>query len=86
MREAVGRLPEGVFRAQRVQITAPTIEQTFPAPEDVKPNAYALVNGAIAIRDGDQMRVLSDLNRLEFSDDRRVKRERRDTSVPRPSA
>ena len=62
LREAVGRLPEGVFRAQRVQITAPTIEQTFPAPEDVKPNAYALVNGAITIRDGDQMRVLSDLN------------------------
>jgi N12 class adenine-specific DNA methylase len=62
LKEAVGRLPEGVFRSQRVRVAAPAIEQTFPAPEDVKPNAYALVNGAIAIRDGDVMRVLADLN------------------------
>jgi hypothetical protein len=31
----------------------PTMEQSFPAPEHIKPNAYAIVNEQLAIRDGD---------------------------------
>jgi N12 class adenine-specific DNA methylase len=59
---AIGLLPAGVFHRQRIQVAAPTVEQTFPAPDSVKPNAYALVNGAIAIRVGEEMRVLGELN------------------------
>lgn len=64
LKEAIARLPQGVFRSQRAEIAAPTIEQTFPAPDDVKPNAYALVNGTIAIREGDQMRELQGLSQI----------------------
>lgn len=59
---AVARLPEGVFRfARRQQVEAPVLEQTIPAPDDVKPNAYALVDGRIGIREGDELRILDGL-------------------------
>jgi N12 class adenine-specific DNA methylase len=37
-------------------------EQSYPAPEEVKPNAYCIVQGDICVREGDSVRVLSDLN------------------------
>ena len=56
--EAIARLPEGVYQAERRVIVPLREEQTIPAPEHVKPNAYALVNGEIARREGDVMTVL----------------------------
>jgi len=59
---AVARLAEGVFRiARRQQFEAPVPEQAIPAPDDVKPNAYALVDGRIGIREGDELRILDGL-------------------------
>ena len=57
--EAVALLPRNVYLPLRTPTRRPTAEQLFPAPEHVKPNAYALVNEQVAIRDGDQLRVVS---------------------------
>jgi N12 class adenine-specific DNA methylase len=57
--EAIALLPKDIFRPQRTAVASPSSEQVFPAPEDVKPNAYGLVNGQLAIRDGDTMRMLT---------------------------
>src|ERR1019366_104450 len=46
---------------QRTAVAPPSLDQTFPAPEDIKPNAYALINGELAIRENDIMRVLTGL-------------------------
>ncbi|MEO7677244.1 MAG: hypothetical protein ABIV39_10825, partial [Verrucomicrobiota bacterium] len=58
--QAITLLPKDVFR-QREVVASPSPTQKFPAPEDVKPNAYALVNGQLAIREGDMMRMLTGL-------------------------
>lgn len=59
--EAIALLPRDVFRPQRTAVKPPTIAQSFPVAEHVKPNAYTLVNGQLAIRDGDGLRTLADL-------------------------
>jgi N12 class adenine-specific DNA methylase/predicted O-methyltransferase YrrM len=60
--EAVRSLPENLYQPRKQHtVTEPTPEQTIPAPDYVKPNAYTLVDGDIAIRDGDALRKLSDL-------------------------
>ena len=59
--EAVARLPENVFQPERRVIVPLRAERTIPAPEQVKPHAYALVNGQIARREGDVMQVLDGL-------------------------
>jgi N12 class adenine-specific DNA methylase len=62
--EAIALLPKDVFRSQRAAVAPPTLEQTFPVPEYIKPNAYVSINGSVAIREGDTMRVLTDLSPL----------------------
>ncbi|MCX6929356.1 MAG: N-6 DNA methylase, partial [Verrucomicrobia bacterium] len=59
--EAIALLPRDVFKAKWTAVNRPTIDQTYPAPEHVKPNAYALVNDRIGIRDGDHIQILEDL-------------------------
>ena len=60
---AIAKLPENVFRVQqRTHAESLESEQTIPAPDDVKPNAYALVDGRIAIREGDKLRMLGGLS------------------------
>lgn len=59
--EAVARLPQNVFRPRNLVSGPQQLEQSIPAPEHVKPNAYALVNGQIGVREGDTMRLLADL-------------------------
>jgi N12 class adenine-specific DNA methylase len=59
--EAIAFLPKEVFRQQRGAVASPPIENNFPVPEHVKPNAYAIINGELAIRDGDTMRFVSGL-------------------------
>jgi SAM-dependent methyltransferase len=56
--QAIALLPKDVYQPQRGAVRAPAPVQTFPAPEDVKPNAYALINGEVAVREGDTMRML----------------------------
>ena len=60
--EAIAHLPQDVFRPQRTNVSRPTIDQTFPAPEHIKPNAYAFVNNRIGIREADQIRILDGLS------------------------
>jgi N12 class adenine-specific DNA methylase len=55
---AIESLPANVYQPARHKLAAPTVEQIIPAPGDVKPNAYTLVDGEIAIRDGDQLKLL----------------------------
>jgi len=60
---AVQSLPAGLYRPlTAAQATA--MRQTIPAPPGVKPNAYTLTDeggGGIAVRDGDELRLLTDL-------------------------
>jgi N12 class adenine-specific DNA methylase len=58
--EAIARLPKDVFRPDKSAVVS-RAEQNIPAPEDVKPNAYAIVQGQLAVREGDTMRMLTDL-------------------------
>ncbi len=53
--QAIALLPRDVFHAQRTAVNRPTLDQTFPAPDHIKPNAYALVNDQIGIREGDHI-------------------------------
>jgi hypothetical protein len=45
LKEAVTRLPVNVFHARQVQTVSTATEQSYPAPEEVKPNAYCIVQG-----------------------------------------
>jgi N12 class adenine-specific DNA methylase len=60
--EAVALLPQNIFRPETKPGERPSLAHSFPAPEHVKPNAYTLVNGQIAIRDEDRLRVVTGLS------------------------
>ncbi len=60
--EAIQRLPENIYQPLNRRVATPTLEQTIPAPGDVKPNAYTVVDDEIAIRDGDNLKVLTHLS------------------------
>lgn len=59
--QAVERLPQGVYQAHSHQIAEPTIEETIPAPDFVKPNAFCLHEGIVCIREENVLRPLNDL-------------------------
>jgi N12 class adenine-specific DNA methylase len=59
--EAVGGLPEKIYRVQKRAVTPPTLDQTFPAPDHVKPNAYVMVHDDVAVRIGDSLKTLPGL-------------------------
>ena len=40
LEEAVSNLPQNIYQAQKRALTPPTLDQTFPAPDHVKPNAF----------------------------------------------
>ena len=64
--DAVAKLPAGVFKPLSTQQAA-AMRQTIPAPPGVKPNAYVLTDeggGGIAVRDGEELRLLNDLPAL----------------------
>jgi hypothetical protein len=58
---AIPELPLGIYHAQRVKPPEPTIEQTIPAPDFIKPNAYCLHDGMVCIREEDVLRPLTDM-------------------------
>jgi N12 class adenine-specific DNA methylase len=59
--EAVERLPQDIYEARAQQVAEPTLDQTIPAPDFVKPNAYCLHDGMACIREEDVLRPLTDL-------------------------
>ena len=58
---AIPALPAGIYRAQRVELAEPTMKQTIPAPDFVKPNAYCFHDGIVFIREENVLRRLTDL-------------------------
>lgn len=60
--EAIATLPKGIYEPLRERVAAPGLEQVFPAPEDIKPNAYAIINDQIGIRDDDQIHFVEGLS------------------------
>ena len=60
--QAVALLPANVFRPQSAPVNHTSLVHSFPAPEHVKPNAYALVNERIGIREGDKMNLVDGLS------------------------
>jgi N12 class adenine-specific DNA methylase len=59
--QAVERLPQDIYQTQAHQVAEPTLDQTIPAPDFVKPNAYCLHDGMVCIREEDALRPLTDL-------------------------
>jgi len=60
---AVATLPAGVYRPLTAAQAA-AMRQTIPAPPGVKPNAYVLTEaggGGIAVREGNELRLLTEL-------------------------
>ena len=58
---AVEKLPQGIYESQAHQVTAPTLDETIPAPDYVKPNAYCVHDGMLCIREENVLRPLTDL-------------------------
>lgn len=59
--EVIALLPRDIYRAEGGTNSPSAAGLMVPAPEHVKPNAYVLLNGEIAVREGDAMRVLTGL-------------------------
>jgi N12 class adenine-specific DNA methylase/adenine-specific DNA methylase len=59
--EAIARLPKEVFLSDKSPAAVSRAEQRIPAPEDIKPNAFAIIQGQLAVREGATMRILTDL-------------------------
>jgi N12 class adenine-specific DNA methylase/predicted O-methyltransferase YrrM len=65
LQEAMDRLPENIYQTP-LQTEAPSMESmAIPAPDDIKPNAYALIETdmgtQIAFREGDNLVPVPDL-------------------------
>lgn len=63
LEETVALLPQNIFQPLTREQAA-VVRQSIPAPAGVKPNAYVLTEeggGGIAVRDGDELRLLTDL-------------------------
>jgi N12 class adenine-specific DNA methylase/SAM-dependent methyltransferase/TolA-binding protein len=60
--QAIALLPKSVFQPLNYSVRPPVTEQIFPAPEDIKPNAFTIINDRIGIRDGDQIRFVEELS------------------------
>ena len=58
---AIPELPAGIYRAQRIELAEPTTDQTIPASDFVKPNAYCIHDGIVCIREESVLRPLTDL-------------------------
>ena len=58
---AVELLPQGIYEARSHKIAEPTLEESIPAPDFIKPNAFCLHDGMVCIREDDILRPLTDL-------------------------
>ncbi len=59
--QVVARLPQNIYESQARQVAEPSFDQTVPAPDFVKPNAYCLHDGMVCIREENVLRPLTDL-------------------------
>lgn len=59
--EAIKKLPAKIYEPLNRSPDVNAVEQVIPAPGHVKPNAYALHNDEIAIREGDKLTPLPHL-------------------------
>src|SRR3989440_1185513 len=59
--QAVEKLPQGIYESQSHQVAEPTLEQTIPAPDYIKPNAYCVHDGLIWVREDNVLRQLTGL-------------------------
>ena len=59
--QAIEQLPQSIYEAHTHQVAEPTLDQTIPAPDFVKPNAYCLHDGMVCIREEDVLRPLTDM-------------------------
>jgi hypothetical protein len=59
--EVIQRLPKNIYWEQIHKVAEPSFDQTVPAPDYVKPNAYCLHDGMVCIREEDHLRQLTDL-------------------------
>src|SRR2546425_609782 len=57
--QAVERLPQNIYNVH--QLAEPTLEQTIPAPDYIKPNAYCVHDGLVCIREDAVLHLLNDL-------------------------
>src|SRR5205823_12193944 len=49
--QAIERLPQDFYETHAQQVAEPTLDQTIPAPDFAKPNAYCLHDGMVCIRE-----------------------------------
>jgi N12 class adenine-specific DNA methylase/SAM-dependent methyltransferase len=61
LHEAVSNLPQDIYRAQKRTVAPPSLDQSFPAPDYVKPNAFVMVHDEVAVRIGDSLKTLPGL-------------------------
>src|SRR5437016_14114937 len=57
--QAVEKLPQSVYQSQSHLVAEPTLEQTSPAPDYIKPNAYCVHDGLVWVREDDVLRQLT---------------------------
>jgi N12 class adenine-specific DNA methylase len=64
--DALARLPERVYERQTQTVSVPSDVLSVPAPDDIKPNGYALIEtdqgNMVAVRDGDELVTRPDLS------------------------
>jgi N12 class adenine-specific DNA methylase len=65
LQEAIGRLPEKIYQGVKPDVAAPDNKITLTASDDIKPNAYVVVEtmegNQIAIREGNELVLLDNL-------------------------
>ncbi len=59
---AIPELPAGIYQAQRIELTQPATEQTIPAPDFIKSNAYCIhEDGRLCLNEDGVLQPLDDL-------------------------
>jgi N12 class adenine-specific DNA methylase len=59
--EAIEKLPQGIYQSVTHKIPEPTLDETIPAPDFIKPNAYCLHDGMVCIREENILRPLTNM-------------------------
>src|SRR5437016_9334112 len=59
--QAVEKLPQSLYQSQSHHLAKPTLEQTIPAPDYIKPNGYCVHDGLIWVREDNVLRQLTGL-------------------------
>jgi N12 class adenine-specific DNA methylase len=61
--QAVERLPQNIYEAQKPEAVRQIFEVNIPAPDFIKPNAYCIhSDGRVCIREDDALRPLDDIS------------------------